>query len=87
MERIKMSPSYKVEVAKTNALEIPPEILQAFGIQPGQQYQVIQYGDRLELIPVLSPEQAQGFLRGIDTEIDDSDADSEDHADHHPGSK
>jgi hypothetical protein len=73
MERIRMSPAYKVEVTNANTLLIPQAILDAFGIQPGQQYQVIQYGDRLELIPILPPEQAQGFLRGINTDIDDED--------------
>jgi bifunctional DNA-binding transcriptional regulator/antitoxin component of YhaV-PrlF toxin-antitoxin module len=73
MERIKMSPAYKVEVTDTNTLVIPQAILDAFGIQPGQQYQVIQYGERIELIPILPPEQAEGFLRGINTEIDDED--------------
>jgi len=70
MERIRMSPAYKVEVTDANTLIIPRAILDAFGIQAGQQYQVIQYGDRVELIPILPPERAQGFLRGIDTDID-----------------
>ena len=76
MERIRVSPSYKVQVTEANTLVIPQAILDAFGIHPGQQYQVIQYGDRLELIPILSPEQAQGFLSGINTDIDDESDDN-----------
>lgn len=75
MERVKMSPAYKVKVSDARTLEIPQAILDDLGIQPGQQYQVIQYGDRLELIPILPPERAQGFLRGINTDIDDESDD------------
>jgi hypothetical protein len=70
-----MSPTYKVIVSDAHTLEIPQAILDDLGIQPGQQYQVILYGDRLELIPILPPERAQGFLRGINTDIDDDSDD------------
>ena len=49
---------------------IPRAIREAMGIRPGQQVQVIRYGDRIELIPIRPMSEARGFLRGIDTQIE-----------------
>lgn len=48
---------------------IPQAIRQSLGLQPGQKYHPVQYGDRIELIPVTSPQSARGFLSGIDTSV------------------
>lgn len=48
---------------------IPQAIRKNLGLQPGQKYQPVQYGDRIELIPVCSPQDARGLLAGIDTSI------------------
>jgi len=40
------------------------------GIRPGQKIQVVQYDDRIELIPLRTMEEARGFLKGIDTTIE-----------------
>jgi hypothetical protein len=39
------------------------------GIKPGQKVQAIQYGDRIELIPVRAIRQSRGMLKGIDTSV------------------
>jgi len=39
-------------------------------IQAGQKMQVIQYGDRIELLPIRPIKEMRGFLRGIDTNIE-----------------
>lgn len=49
---------------------IPLTIRQSLGIQPGQAVQVIQYDNRVELIPVLPMPQARGLPRGINTTLD-----------------
>ena len=38
-------------------------------LKPGQQMQVIEYGDRVELIPARSVESMRGFMKGINTEF------------------
>ena len=49
---------------------IPREIREALALRPGQKLQAIQYGNRIELIPQRSLEEARGFLPGLDTEVE-----------------
>jgi len=66
------------EVAVMNTVIVSPEfqvviplaIRQSLSIQPGQTVQVIQYDNRVELIPVRSMAQARGLLHGIDTTLE-----------------
>lgn len=48
---------------------IPKEIREAMNIKPGQKVQVLKYDGYIVLIPVMSVEEARGFLKGIDTDI------------------
>ncbi len=48
---------------------IPKELRKSMGIKVGQNIQMINYGDRLELIPIKPIEQMRGFLKAIDTEV------------------
>lgn len=57
-----VSPEYQVV--------IPLDIRQSLGIQPGQEVQVIQYNNRVELIPLRPIQRARGTLKGIDTSIE-----------------
>jgi len=62
----------RVETALVSAkfqIVIPRAIRQALGIRPGHKVQIIQYGGRIEIIPVRSPQAARGFLKGIDTSV------------------
>ena len=61
MSTVLVSPEFEVV--------IPPTIRRSLGIQPGQTVQVIQYDNRVELIPVRPMQQARGLLRGIDTTL------------------
>jgi AbrB family looped-hinge helix DNA binding protein len=62
METVLVSPKFQVV--------IPRAIRKALSIQPGQKVQVLQYENRIELIPIKPVATMRGFLKGIDTTID-----------------
>ena len=45
-------------------------IREALGLKPGQKMQALQYGDRVELIPLLPLASARGILKGLATDIE-----------------
>ena len=59
MEQVKVSPKFQVV--------IPKPVRESLGITPGQRLQVVQYGDRIELVPVRDIGEMRGFLAGMDT--------------------
>jgi AbrB family looped-hinge helix DNA binding protein len=59
MEAVKISPKFQVV--------IPKKIRASMQLKPGQQMQVIEYGNRVELIPTKSVKSMRGFLKGINT--------------------
>ena len=61
MEAVKISPKYQVV--------IPKRIRDALGLRPGQRLQIMEIGNRIELIPERSIKEMEGFLEGIDTEV------------------
>ena len=61
METVTISPKFQVV--------IPKSIRERLHLHPGQKVQAIQYGDRVELVPVRPARQMRGFLRGIDTDV------------------
>ena len=58
-----------VTVSTKFQVVIPQAVRKSWGIKPGQKVQVIQYGDRVELIPVKPAKQTRGFLKGINTNV------------------
>jgi AbrB family looped-hinge helix DNA binding protein len=66
MEVVTVSPKYQVI--------IPLSVRQSLGIKPGYKIQVILYENRIELIPLQPIKKMRGFLKGIDTSIE-QDAD------------
>ena len=62
METVTVSPKYQVI--------IPRSIRKSLGIEPGQKIQVLQYKNRIELIPLKSIKEMRGFLKGIDTTVE-----------------
>jgi AbrB family looped-hinge helix DNA binding protein len=58
-----------VTVSPKFQVVIPLAIREAMGIKPGQKVQAIQYGDRIELIPVRAIRKSRGMLKGIDTSV------------------
>lgn len=62
METVTVSPKFQVV--------IPKKVRESLGLKPGQKVQVVQYENRIELIPQEPIEEARGFLKGIDTFIE-----------------
>lgn len=62
METVTVSPKFQIV--------IPRAIREALGLRPGTKVQIIQYGDRIEFIPVKRMRKMRGFLKGIDTTIE-----------------
>lgn len=50
-----LSPKYQIV--------IPKEIRKSMNLQPGQRLQVVEKDGRIELRPILTPDQLIGFLR------------------------
>lgn len=59
METVKISPKFQVV--------IPKKIRESMHLKPGQQMQVIEYGNRIEFIATRSAKSMRGFLGDIDT--------------------
>ena len=62
METVIVSPKYQIV--------IPRAIRKSLGIEPGQKIQVLQYHNRIELIPLKDIKEMRGFLKGIDTTVE-----------------
>lgn len=61
MAVVTVSPKYQVV--------IPLTIRRALGLKPGQKVEALQYGDRVELVPVRPVKAMRGFLRGISSAV------------------
>lgn len=59
MLSVKVSPKFQVV--------IPKEIRESLNVSPGQLMQVVEYENRIELIPEKDISELEGFLNGIDT--------------------
>ncbi|MBK8549999.1 MAG: AbrB/MazE/SpoVT family DNA-binding domain-containing protein [Ignavibacteria bacterium] len=62
METVTLSPKFQVV--------IPKEVRKKFNLKPGQKLQIIEFGDRLEFIPIKDIKESRGFLKGMDTNIE-----------------
>lgn len=58
-----------VTVSSKFQVVIPREVRESMDIQPGTRVQVLQYENRIELIPLKEPKALRGFIPGIDTEV------------------
>jgi AbrB family looped-hinge helix DNA binding protein len=63
----------QVTVSSKFQVVIPREVRESMDIQPGTRVQVLQYENRIELIPLKGPKSLRGFVKGIDTEVDRSE--------------
>jgi AbrB family looped-hinge helix DNA binding protein len=61
VESVKISPKYQVV--------IPRKVRDSLNLSPGQRVQVIQYNNRIELIPERDISTMKGFLKGINSEF------------------
>ena len=60
----------QVTVSSKFQVVIPRQVRESMDIQPGTRVQVLQYENRIELIPLREPKSLRGFIKGIDTEVD-----------------
>jgi AbrB family looped-hinge helix DNA binding protein len=58
-----------VTVSSKYQVVIPQRVRERMGVKAGERMQVVQYGDRIELIPQRPARALRGFLRGIDTRV------------------
>ena len=65
METVKISPKYQVV--------IPRRIRESLQLRPGQRLQIMDIGNRIELIPERDIKDMEGFLAGIDTNVPQED--------------
>lgn len=61
METAVISPKYQIV--------IPRSVRKSLDIRPGAKVQVLQYENRIELIPIKRMNEMRGFLKGIDTTV------------------
>jgi AbrB family looped-hinge helix DNA binding protein len=54
-----------VTVSSKYQVVIPRSVRERLGIRPGQQVQVIPYGDRIEVVPVRPARELRGVLSGL----------------------
>jgi len=59
VDAIKISPKFQVV--------IPRRIRETMHLRPGQKLQVVEFGNRIELVPLKSFSELKGFVKGIDT--------------------
>lgn len=52
---------------------IPKAIREAMQLTPGMPMQVLQFGDRIEFIPVRPVKEARGLCKGMDTHFERDD--------------
>ncbi len=62
MQTVTVSPKFQVV--------IPQAVRESLGIRPGQKVQVIQFENRIELVPLKSIKKSRGFLKGIHTNVE-----------------
>ena len=65
MNTLTLSPKFQ--------LVIPKHICEAMKLKAGTPMQVVQYGDRIELIPVRPMSAVRGMLKGMNTDFDRED--------------
>jgi AbrB family looped-hinge helix DNA binding protein len=61
MKTVTVSPKFQVV--------IPREVRDSLSIKAGEKMQIINYADRIELVPVRKIKSMRGFLKGIDTTV------------------
>ncbi|RKX92935.1 MAG: AbrB family transcriptional regulator [Spirochaetes bacterium] len=59
-----------VTVSSKFQVVIPKDIRNKIELKPGQKFQVLNYGDRIEFVLIKNIKELKGFLNGIDTTIE-----------------
>jgi len=58
-----------VIVSSKYQVVIPKEVRETIGLQVGTKLEIISYGNRIELVPVLPMKKLRGIFKGINTDI------------------
>ena len=61
MKTVTVSPKFQVV--------IPREIRESLCVKPGEKMQVINYANRIELVPIKKIKDMRGFLKGMNTSV------------------
>jgi AbrB family looped-hinge helix DNA binding protein len=59
-----------VTISSKYQMVIPRSIREKWKVKPGQKVRLIVYGNRLEVVPVRSIQEARGFLKGMSSDVD-----------------
>ena len=62
MESVKLSPKYQIV--------IPKRIREKLKLEPGQILQILEFDNRIEIVPLKNIKTMRGVLKGIDTNIE-----------------
>jgi AbrB family looped-hinge helix DNA binding protein len=62
-----------VTVSSKFQVVIPKEIRESIGLQVGTKLEIISYGSRLELVPIVPMKKLKGIFKGIKTDISRED--------------
>lgn len=62
MDSVTISPKFQIV--------IPKSIRESLKLRPGQKVQAVQYGDRVELVPLVPVSEMRGFLAGMDGDFE-----------------
>jgi len=62
-------------ISENFEIAIPEEMRAKLHLRPGQQIKLIQIGNRIELVPIGTIQEARGFLRGISSTVIKRDPD------------
>ncbi|HEX5726617.1 MAG TPA: AbrB/MazE/SpoVT family DNA-binding domain-containing protein [Longimicrobiaceae bacterium] len=62
METVTISPGFQVV--------LPRSVRERLNLRPGQELQVIQYDERIELIPLRPARELRGSLRGMQLDFE-----------------
>jgi AbrB family looped-hinge helix DNA binding protein len=58
-----------VTVSSKFQVVIPKEIREKIGLQAGTKLEIISYGSRIELVPIVSMKKLKGIFKGINTAV------------------
>lgn len=64
-----------VTVSSKYHIVLPLAVREALHVKPGQKMRILTYDQRIVLIPDRPIEEAQGWLVGLNTEVDREEAD------------
>lgn len=60
----------KVTISPKYQVVIPRELRESLHLKPGEKVELLQYENRIEMIPVRDIKKMRGYLKGIDTTIE-----------------